>query len=269
MSLFSGKKKRELVAVFDIGSSGVGGALFCKDHTGTPEIVFSVREAVPFQENVDYDLFLKSTLKALEEISKKISLSGLGAPKKIFCVLASPWYASQSRTVLLEKNTPFVFTSKLADNLIQKEISLFKESYMAEHEDKGDKMRLIEFKNMKISLNGYATNDPLDKKTTKVEMILFLSMGSEHLIKKIEEAIGRHMHSVNIVFSSLAMASFSVSRDMFIHRDNFLLIDVGGEITDISMIKGDMLRESISFPMGKNFLLREISKSLTLKTFQM
>ena len=33
------------------------------------------------------------------------------------------------------------------------------------------------------------------------------------------------------------MASFTVARDMFMQQDNFLLVDIGGEVTDISMIK--------------------------------
>ncbi len=262
MGLFSAKGKKELVAVFDVGSSGVGGALFYKDDTSSPEIIFSVREPIPFEESVDFNNFLNATVKALEEVSKKISLAKLGAPKKIFCVLSSTWYASQTRTVLLEKNTTFIFTAKLADSLIQKEVSSFKENYLKEHGYGGDKVRLIEFKNMKTMLNGYTTLHPLDQKTKKVEMTLFLSVSSEMVIQKIEEAIGRHMHFVDIKFSSFVLASFAVSRDMFVHRDNFLLIDVGGEITDIAMIKGDILRESISFPMGKNFLLREMAKSL-------
>ena len=263
MGLFSKKEKKELVAVFDVGSSDVGGALFYKNSEGSPEIVFSIREPIPFQEQVDSEEFLNETLKSIEEVAKKISLSGLGAPKKTHCVLSSPWYASQTRIIALEKNTPFVFNTKLADSLIQKEIALFEEKYMAKYEHQDKKARLIEFKNMKTMLNGYPTEKPLGQSTKKVEMVLFLSMSPEYVLAKIEESIGRHMHSKGIMFSSFGMASFAVARDIFIHKENFLLIDIGGEVTDISMIKKDILRESISFPMGKNFLLRSVAKSMS------
>jgi cell division ATPase FtsA len=58
------------------------------------------------------------------------------------------------------------------------------------------------------------------------------------------------------------MSSFAVARDMFVHQDNFLLVDIGGEMTDIAMIKKDVLRESISFPMGRNFMVRGVAKAL-------
>jgi hypothetical protein len=58
------------------------------------------------------------------------------------------------------------------------------------------------------------------------------------------------------------MASFTVARDTFVHQDSFLLIDIGGEITDISMVKKDIICSSISFPLGRNFMIREVSLAL-------
>jgi hypothetical protein len=262
MGLFSKKEKRELMAVFDVGSSGVGGALFWKDGASSPEIIFSVREDIPFQESFDFSRFLLLTLKALENVAKKISLSGLGAPKKIYCVLASPWYTSQTRTIALEKNNEFIFTSKLADSLIKKEVSRFQEEHMEKYATLGKEMRLIEFKNMKTSLNGYVMENPLDKRAKKLEMVFFLSMSPEYILRKMEEIIGRHLRLRDIVFSSFVFASFTVSRDMFIQRENFMLIDIGSEVTDISMIKKEILKEAISFPYGKNFILRKLTDIL-------
>jgi hypothetical protein len=36
-------------------------------------------------------------------------------------------------------------------------------------------------------------------------------------------------------------------------------MDIGGEVSDISMIKKDILRSSISFPLGRNFFIRGIA----------
>src|SRR3989344_8581958 len=43
-----------------------------------------------------------------------------------------------------------------------------------------------------------------------------------------------------------------------------LLVDIGGEVTDISMIKKNLLRESISFPAGSNFVIRGLASSLKI-----
>lgn len=115
---------------------------------------------------------------------------------------------------------------------------------------------------MKTVLNGYGTSKPLNQKVKELIMTIFISMSPDQVLQKIENAIGRHFYSKDIKFSSFVMSSFAVARDMFVHQENFLLIDIGGEVTDISMIKKDILCASISFPIGKNFIIRGVSSAL-------
>lgn len=261
MSIFGGtKEKDELALVFDVGSSSVGGALILLQKSGVPKIIYSIRESIDLEKQISFDRFFSLTLKSLEIVANKICMKGLGAPKKVFCVLSSPWYASQTRTITLEKNTPFVFNSKLADSLIQKEVLLFegesKEKFLH------NRISSIELKNMKIMLNGYATGKPLNQKATELEMTIFISMSGEEVLEKIKDTVSRHFYSKDMRFSSFVMASFAVARDIFIHQESFLLIDVGGEVTDISMVKKDILRSSISFSLGRNFLIRGVASLL-------
>ena len=128
MSIFGGTKhKEELALVFDIGSSSVGGALFIMQKNNVPQIIFSIREPIVLEKEISFDRFLNLAMQSLLMVASKISTQGLGAPKKIFCVLSSPWYASQTRAIVLKKNAPFIFNSKLADSLIEKEIKLFED----------------------------------------------------------------------------------------------------------------------------------------------
>lgn len=263
MGIFSkSKNKEELMLVFDIGSSSVGGALFYTQKSGAPKIIYSIREPIALENEINFDRFLSLTIKSLEVVVNKICMMKLGAPKKIFCVLSSPWYASQTRIIKLKKNTPFIFTQKLADSLIQKEISLFEEEHLSKYVHAQDKIRSIELKNMKTVLNGYGTSKPLNQKVKELIMTIFISMSPDQVLQKIENAIGRHFYSKDIKFSSFVMSSFAVARDMFVHQEDFLLIDIGGEVTDISMIKKDILCTSISFPIGKNFIIRGVSSVL-------
>lgn len=261
--LFSGsQKKDELVLVFDIGSSSVGGALFSMQKSGIPKIILSLREPIPLEQEVNSDRFLSLTVKSLELLAGRISLKGVGAPKRVFCVLSSPWYASQTRTISLKKNTPFVFNTKLADDLIAKEISFFEEEHLKKYLDAKSKIVAIELKNMQTILNGYATPNPFNQKAQELEMIMFISMSGEQVLEKIKEAIQKHFSCEGIKFSSFTIASFTVARDIFAHHQDFLLIDIGGEVTDISMIKKEILRGSVSFPLGPNFMIRGVAEEL-------
>jgi len=221
MSIFSKpKEKEELMLVFDIRSSMVGGALFWTQKSEIPKIIFSVREPIIPEENLDADKLLSLTIKTLEIVADKIYMARLGAPSRIFCVLSSPWYVSQTRIISLKRNTPFVFNAKLADNLIQKEIKFFEEEHLAKY---GDSVRAIELKNIKTVLNGYETTQPLNKKIKELEMAIFISMSGEQVLKKIENTIGRHFHLNPIKFISSLMTSFTITRDMYAEQDNFLL----------------------------------------------
>jgi hypothetical protein len=263
MGIFSkSKEEKELALVFDIGSSSIGGAIFEVQKSGFPKIILSIREPIIFEERIDTERFLSLTLQSLDIVADKICKMGVGKLSRIFCVLSSPWYASQTRIIKLEKNTPFLFTSKLADSLIQKEISLLEEENLAKFSHTDNAIRPIEFKNMKTMLNGYMTPDPFNKKAKKLEMIIFVSMSGEQILKKIEKVMARHFHTEDIKFSSFAIASFTVARDIFVHQEDFLLVDIAGEVTDISIIKKDILNNSISFPLGRNFIIRKVAKSL-------
>lgn len=267
MGIFSSgksKEKNELALVFHIGSSSMGGVLFYMQDSGVPRIIFSVREPIPLQKTLDVDRFLISTIKSLDDIASRIYKANLGAPKKVFCVLSSPWCISQTRIINYSKNTPFTFTAKLADELIKKETSLFKEQHLANYPNPNDLVRTIELKSIQTALNGYETSSPLDQKAKELEMSIFISMSPENVLAKIEKTIYKNFHVTNVKFSSFAIASFSLVRDLYTAEDNFLLVHIGGEVTEIAMVKKNIMRESISFPLGHNFMLRRVSANLDL-----
>ncbi|MEI6280420.1 MAG: cell division FtsA domain-containing protein [bacterium] len=263
MSIFSrSKEKKELILVFSIGTSSVAGAFFQPQSSGIPKLVFSIEEPIRIETSINIERLLFLTTKSLEVVVKKAFSCGLGAPNKIFCVLSSPWNISQSRIVNYRKNTPFIFTEKLADSLVQKEIALLEEEYLAKNKGVGNLIRRIELKNIKTMLNGYEISKPLNQKAKELEMTIFISMSGELVLKEIEKTIELHFNQIEINFSSFSMAFFTVVRDAYARQENFLLVDIGGEVTDISMIKKNSLRESTTFPLGCNFLSRGISTEL-------
>lgn len=263
MSILSfSKEKSELVLVLNIGTSFIGGALFWTQKSGIPKVIYSAREPIQIQDKLDIDRFLSLATQSLDAVINKIYNAKLGVPSKIFCILASPWHVSQTRIINLKKNAPFIFTEKLADSLIEKEIKFFEEEYLAKNTNVGKSIRTIELKNIKTLLNGYETSKPLNQKVKELEMVIFVSMSGDQILKKIEDTVAKYFHFDQIKFSSFAMASFTVIRDMNTEQENFLLVNIGGEITDISMTKKNILRESISFPLGRNFLIRGIASGL-------
>lgn len=263
MGIFlNNKNNNNLILVFNIRSSSVNGALFEVQSSGIPKIIFSVQELIKIEEKVDIDHFLLSTIKSLKIVASKIYNARLGAPSRTFCILSSPWYVFQPRIINFKKNTPFIFTPKLADELVKKEIKLFEGEYTQKYKHSDNRVRVIELKNLKTMLNGYEISEPLNKKTKELEMNIFVSIGGEQILKQIEDTIGKYFHFKKIEFSSFILSFFTVVRDMYPKQENFLLVDISGEVTDISMVKKNTLRESMSFPLGRNFLTRGVALDL-------
>ena len=263
MDIFKNRqKKQELVLIFDVGSSSVGGALVLMSKANFPKIIYSKRESIKLGKAVDFNDLSEATLKSLEKIANTISVAGLGSPDKIFCILSSPWYMSETRNIILSKNTPFIFSKKFADSLIKKEVNIFEQECKKKYVAGNSEIVPIELKNIKITLNGYDTQKPLNQKATLLNMSIFVSASEKKILESIKETIGRYFYSKDMKFSSFVMSSFSSVCSTFINQKDFLLVDIGGEITDISMIKDDVLHSSISFPLGENFLIRGVSSIL-------
>jgi cell division ATPase FtsA len=263
MGIFSKHdKKDELTLVINFGSSSVAAALFFVQESGIPKIIFSARESIAVEKEINAERFLLLAIQALEKAINKVHDAKLGVPSRVFCVLASHWCVYQTRVINYKKNTPFLFTEKLADGLIQKEIKLFEEEHLIKYGSANNSIRTIELKNIKIALNGYETASPLEKSARELEMTIFLSLGEERILQKIENVVKKYFHFERMRFSSFALSSFTIARDLHSEEKDFLLVDIGGEITDIFMVKKGLLLESMSFPLGRNFLTRGVSSQL-------
>lgn len=261
MGIFSkNEKKEKLILVLDIRSSSVGGALFLSENSLKPKIIYSIRENIISKEVFNPDEFLDLTLKSLDTIVANIYKMNFGAPDKIFCILSSPWHISETRVINFEKNTPFIFTPKFVDTLLQKEMGFLKEESSNNYKD--EQVRFFELKNIKVSINGYEVDDPINKKAQKLEINLFVSISPEQILNKIEQVINKHFNFKNVSFSSFILSSFTLVRDMYIDKEDFLLVDIGGEVTDVYMAKENILNTSASFPLGTNFLAREVASFL-------
>ena len=266
MGLFSSKKEK-LVAIFDIGSGSVGGALvkMPADGKSLPIILKSSRTDIVTRKELDFDLFLKDMILALGFASRSIYESKLGAPDEIVCVLASPWYVTETRTIKMSKEHSFVFSKKVVDELLEKEMASLSILYKNKYADVESAPEVIEHPILGVSLNGYLVDDPLGKKTRSIEMNMVISLSPKSCLDQIRETISKNFHHTPLSFSSFMIASYVSVRDRYMNHDSYLLLDVSGEITDIAIISKGILKDSLSFPYGRKSLLRDISKKLKIE----
>ena len=266
MSLFRSNNKngQHFIIIFDIGSASIGGAFVSIDSTRTPEIIFSIRKDIPFQEKLSFERFLASMITTLKEMFEVMQKAGGGVKvDQAFCILASPWYASQTRLVHYNQPTPFLVTEKGLSKLIQKEIRLFRDSKLFEHASIDNVLpEIMESKSIQIKLNGYEVSDPYGKRASELEIALYISMIPSNIFSSIRGAITKFWHLPDVHFSSFSLTAFDTIRGIFVDESSFLFMDISGEVTDISLARDNVLLESISFPAGKNMLIRGIIKGM-------
>ena len=133
------KKKEELILVCDVGSASAGCALVAVSPDAKSKILFDARADMVFQEELDLARFQDAVVKAVGDAAASVLKKGIPhlaftrfgmnrVPKKIFCVLSSPWYATQTRVREEKRAEPFRITEKIINDLIESEIEAFKKS---------------------------------------------------------------------------------------------------------------------------------------------
>lgn len=263
--LSSSNKKDKVIAIFDIGSGSVGGAVVSIPSKGMPTIIKSTRTEISSSNESDFDLLLKSMLKALDSTASILYKSKVGAPDEIVCVLASPWYLSETRIIKMSREHSFIFTSKLADELLDKEITALNISYKNKYANTKSEPEVIEHHVMGVSLNGYLVEEPLGKRSRFVEMNMIISMSPKEALDRIRDTLSHTFHHIPISFSSFILSSYLAVREKYVTPDSYLLLDIGGEITDVSIITKGVLKASLSFPFGKKTFFKYMCTKLEIE----
>lgn len=264
--LFGSKNKEKLIAVFDIGSDSVGGAIVKINKLSKyPTIIKSVRSEISYDQDVNIDILLKNMIKALNSVSSALYNSKKGSFSEIICMMASPWYLSENRIVKMSRDHSFVFTKKIADDLVKKEISNIKESYRKKYSDIDKSLELMENYTMNISLNGYRMENPFGVSTRSVEMSMVISLSSKKCLEEIRKTLFKNYHHTPVIFSSFMMSSYLAVRDKYVSPESYLLLDIGGEITEVGIVYKGVLMSSLSFPFGKKTFYRFICTKLDIE----
>lgn len=270
---FSKKKRRdEAGIVFDIGSGHVGAALVVFSKDTHPTILWNTRIPMVFQQHIDFNRFLQGMLETLRSAAGELEQKGMPLMRQkyghlpigeVTCIFSSPWYISQTKIIVLEKKQPFEVTKDFIGDVLAKAEKQFQRSAALQKVRKklGESI-IVERHIIETALNGYQTEQPYGKMARSVRVSLFLSMIGAEVAEKTRDVLEKFFNARTLSFHSSAIVSFSVVRDLFHTEESFLLVDVGGEITDVSLVREGVLHETVSFPTGVNFLFRTISQAL-------
>ncbi len=267
MGFIFSTKKEKLVAIFDIGSGSIGGAMVRVPLDGKtiPKILKTVKNEIKIFEKFNFKRFIDEMSLTLNLTASHLYNKKIGAPDEIYCFLSSPWYISETNTIRMTKDKPFIFTKNLANELIEKEISKLIEIYKEKYSTTNGTAEIMEQHTTSVSLNGYIVNEPLGMKCQTLEMNMVISLSPQICLDKIRETLSKTFHHTKISFSSFTLATFFAIRDKYIDQDSYLLIDISGEITDIGIVTNGILKATLSFPFGKKTFFNYMCTKLEIE----
>ncbi|MEI6659985.1 MAG: hypothetical protein WCK91_01010 [bacterium] len=261
----------DTVAIFDIGTASIGGAIVQipksgekekdSDHDKLPTILKSVRIGMKLAKRAQFERLVEVSEKTLIQVSKKLFESKVAIPSHIYIVLSSPWYISETRIIKIAREHPFVFTKHLADELLTKEIASLTTSYQKKYEDTSGP-EIIEHHIMSVTANGYPCAEPLGVSSKSIEMNMIVSLSPKVFLERMRESMSHTFPHAPVHFSSFAISSYLAISRKYVDSDSFILLDVAGELTDLSVITSGVFKTSLSFPFGKNTVLRHIASAL-------
>ena len=263
------KHSEELALVFDIGSGNVGGALVVLDQVDIPRVLYSARAEIPFQKDIDFERFFAGMLSAFDVVVNELQRKGMQHInrkqedrvhiKRALCVYASPWYASHTKVLKRTDENSFRVDQDFIDMLVAQEQKNFQDGQVGVNSHG----HVVEQKITSIELNGYPTHDiSVGRDVQEVRVTMTMTMIADAVITALEKRL-QEVFTVPLVdHHSFGMAGFTVLRNMYPDLRDFMFIDVGAEVTDIIICKNDALLDTISFPLGKNYILRKLSEVL-------
>lgn len=276
MSFFSFTSRNEEISlIFDIGSGTLGCAIVKFNKGKSPQILYTYREPIVSKRNIDSEGLTQAMIKTLNSVCDVVLRDGfahLPNPKnsikrinKVHYVFSSPWVLSQTKVITVEKETEVLVTRELIESIIKDEEKGFERMYSeGNYSDTFDfDVDIIERNVVQVNLNGYTTHNPFGKYAHKIEVPFFLSVISRKVVGKIDDVVRKHFSPHGHKAHSCILLSCITLRDMFHAEDDFMFVDIHGELTDIGIVKNGVLVQAASFPLGINTIVRKVSKELS------
>ena len=260
MSLFSKIPRKKVVAVIDITSSSVGGALVEINEGCSIAILTAPRSPVNFLFDVSLEASLRCTAESLRLTAKKLKSLRPGKIDEVLCVFSSPWFSSKTKIITVTREKPFEVRNNFFSKLIEEEEKNFtppKTGGAGRSET-----RFIEHEVIKVELNGYYVKNPIGKNARSVKSHIYLSVGVEKAMEMARREIEKVFIHTPLRFATSSLVAFKVLSDIIKNKEGYLIIDIGGETTEINLIRDNAVEQSASFSKGTNLLFRKAAANL-------
>lgn len=261
-----------LSLVIDIQSDVIEGALIKFPPKGTtlaPEILYGaslhIPRKVPAADDAHGDYLTKMMIRTIEDLTllviKEMKEIAMEPIDSIHYILSSPWVTSRSKIVQIDYDKDVEVTDKLVYGIIEAD----RKDLVAKNEPD---MVFVEQKIFDVQLNGYSLEKYQGKHARHLKISFAFTLSSEHIVKKIQGGVLQHLHIKKQYFHSAILLQYLSSRSVASDGEEYVVIHVHGEMTDMVVVKKGFSSYLASFPFGTSTLIRKVSHGMNT-TYEM
>jgi len=267
MAMFSSHKaKSEIDLILDVESCIVRGSLVIFDKVDIPKIIFSYTSNVICASGASDSVLIKSTLQSIKEVLKatvhflrtKDNFRQYPDIKRkihmVHYVLSSPWIVSEAKVLSKTFDKPTEISSKYIADLIYSEQKKLSANSTAP-------LKVIEQKIFEVKLNGYPVTDWENRNAENIEVSFNVSMAGSVMVDYFIDSCKHLLHGHKVVFHSSLLLQYIGIENVLDPGQNYCLIHVHGDETDISIIK----QKSCIFFGSNSFGVRSLIDSISRK----
>lgn len=249
------KKDTRTVVVVDIRSSSISAGYVVLKQGAQPQIIHSIQYPVdphatePVQEALPRTL--ETVLTALiHNGAQKVLEAGYSADSDhVLVTVSSPWQSSHIATVRKEEEKPFTFTKEVLDDMTGSTTVAT------------PGRKLVSQLVLSTFLNGYETQNPFGREAKTVEAITLSTDIDESMYEKIHEVTRKSFHHKNIDIYAYLPELYAAVKDVAPLTRDYLVFDVGADVSDIVLVKHGILVSSAVYASGMRNILDAVHKS--------
>ncbi len=239
--------------LLDFRSSSVGGAIVTFSNNHVPTITNICRDHYFFEKAVDPSEFIQRTEISLKKVLDTLIHKGKNATSvgSIEIFYGSPWYKTYLNNIQIEETTPTVFSEEYFELLIKNDKDKITPDEL-----------LVEKEMVSISLNGYKVSEPYGKKATYLDVSFFRSIINKETSDGFNAIIKKYQRTDRIHNHTHPFAMFQVLNNTFHNPANYVILDINGEVTEMTLIKDGHFRKVVSISYGAHSFIRRYAEEM-------
>lgn len=272
--LTTGRPSIRYGVIIDIGSGSVLMSIVASaDNKSHPNIIWAKREYAPLRKKASINDSAKNVLTSL--VNAILSFEGEGRRaleeavgyKKLTEVqvtIAAPWSYTITKNISYSHTEPFSLSPELVDELLRTANQQVEKDIQKNESANELGLSVIARSTAGLQANGYTILDTNNQTAKNLTVVDISVVTLDYMVNAIKEACAKVLPGSGLHLNSFILVYFNIVKQLFPIAQEFCLIDVTYEATELGIIRNGILNYTTHTPFGDFSLARELADILKI-----